>query len=299
MQISSSPHIWKGITKNYIMGMVLLALSPSVIASIYYFGLDAALIIFTGVFVAWATDFFLQKITQQNLGLINLSSILTGLLLALVLPPTTPLWVVAIGSFVAVSIGKFAFGIGNSIFNPALLGRAFVVLSWPQLTSEWTTPGIDGVTQATPLDKGAGNVDTYSLFMGDIAGCIGETSAVALILGGLFLITKNIIDWKIPVFYIGTVALVSIVTGQDPLFHILAGGLLLGAFFMATDYVTSPLTTKGKIYFAIGCGLLTILFRLYSSIPEGVMFSILLMNALTPLIDKITTTRPFGYNEKK
>ncbi|MFW6013592.1 MAG: RnfABCDGE type electron transport complex subunit D [Nanoarchaeota archaeon] len=298
MQISSSPHIWKGITKNYIMGTVILALMPAVIASIYYFGLDALLIVLTGVFVAWATDFALQKLTRQFLGFLNLSSILTGLLLSLVLPPTTPLWIVAVGSFVAVSLGKFVFGTGNSIFNPALLGRAFVVLSWPQLTSDWVEPGIDGITQATPLAQNNGGANTYSLFIGDVAGCIGETSAVALIIGGVFLILKNIINWKIPAFYIGTVALIATFTGQDPLFHILAGGLLLGAFFMATDYVTTPLTTKGKIFFAIGCGILTILFRLYSSMPEGVMFSILLMNAMTPLIDKITTTKPFGYNEK-
>lgn len=298
MQISSSPHIWKGITKNQIMGWVIVALLPAIVAAVYFFGMDALLIILTGVFSAWLTDILLQKLTRQTLGWANLSSVLTGLLLALVLPPTTPLWIVLVGSVVSVAIGKYAFGPGNSIFNPALLGRAFVVLSWPQLTSEWMAPGVDRVTGATPLAESSSETEAYSLLIGDVAGCIGETSAIALLLGGLFLIVKNIIDWKIPVFYIGTVAIFTFFTGQDMLFHIMSGGLLLGAFFMATDYVTTPLTTKGKIIFAIGCGLLTVLFRLYSSMPEGVMYSILLMNAVTPLIDKITKLKPFGYNEK-
>ncbi len=299
MQISSSPHINGPQTKNYIMGMVILALTPAMAASIYFFGTDALLIILTAVIFSWITDILMQKLTEQKQGLFNLSSILTGILLALILPPTVPLWIPASGSFVAVSVGKYMFGIGNSIFNPALLGRAFLVVSWPALMSDWIAP--DGVTQATPLAKGVVENSqglNLSLFLGDVGGCIGETSALAILIGGIFLIAIKIIDWKIPAVYIGSFLLLTLISGGDPLFHLMAGGLLLGAFFMATDYVTTPLSSRGKIYFALGCGLLTFLFRFHSSMPEGVMYSILLMNALTPLIDKITIPKPFGYRKK-
>ncbi len=296
MQISSSPHIKTRIKKNNIMALVLTALLPVVIASVYFFGLEALLLIITSVTTSWITDIVMQKLTKNKQGLLNLSSILTGLLLALVLPPTAPLWIAATGSFIAVSVGKYAFGIGNSIFNPALLGRAFLVISWPNLMSSWITP--DGVTKATPLANETITESNFQLFIGNVGGCLGETSAAAVLIGGLFLIYTRIIDWKIPTIYIGSVVFLSGLAGGDPLKQFMAGGLLLGAFFMATDYVTSPLTNKGKIYFALGCGILTFLFRFYSTMPEGVMYSILLMNALTPLIDKITTPKPFGYNEK-
>ncbi|MFW6449759.1 MAG: RnfABCDGE type electron transport complex subunit D [Nanoarchaeota archaeon] len=288
---SSAPHIWKKGSKDQIMGLVILALLPATFTGAYIFGQQALLIIITGLITAWVTDIAMQFLTKNRGSIINLSSILTGLLLALVLPPTAPLWMPAVGTIIAVSIGKYAFGPGNSIFNPALVGRAFLVLSWPQLMSTWVAP--DGVTKATPL---AANVKPLytELFFGSVGGCIGETSAIALLLGGVFLIVFRVIDWRIPFTYIATVGVLTSITGSDPLFHILAGGLIIGAFFMATDYVTIPITGNGRLIFAVGCGLLTFLFRIYSGMPEGVMYSILLMNALTPLIEKLTVPKPFG-----
>lgn len=286
---SSSPHIHENTSKQKIMYLVVLALLPATFTGIYYFGFQAAIIIGTAIIAALATDILMQKITSSSMTWFNGSAIITGLLLALVLPPTVPLWIPAIGSIFAVSLGKYAFGVGNNIFNPALIGRAFLVISWPQLMSGWTSP--DGVTAATPLAETA---QLSSLIMGEVAGCIGETSAIALLLGGLFLIAYRLIDWKIPVVYIATVAILMFFAGNDPVYHIMAGGLMLGAFFMATDYVTSPITTKGRIVFALGLGILTFIFRFYSSMPEGVMYSILLMNATVPLIERYTKPRPFG-----
>lgn len=286
---SSSPHIHENTSKQKIMYLVVLALLPATFTGIYYFGFQAAIIIGTAIIAALATDILMQKITSSSMTWFNGSAIITGLLLALVLPPTVPLWIPAIGSIFAVSLGKYAFGVGNNIFNPALIGRAFLVISWPQLMSGWISP--DGVTAATPLAETA---QLSSLIMGEVAGCIGETSAIALLLGGLFLIAYRLIDWKIPVIYIATVAILMFFAGNDPVYHIMAGGLMLGAFFMATDYVTSPITTKGRIVFAFGLGILTFIFRFYSSMPEGVMYSILLMNATVPLIERYTKPRPFG-----
>ncbi|MFO7710491.1 MAG: RnfABCDGE type electron transport complex subunit D [Candidatus Woesearchaeota archaeon] len=286
---SSSPHIHENTSKQKIMYLVVLALLPATFTGIYYFGFQAAIIIGTAIIAALATDILMQKITSSSMTWFNGSAIITGLLLALVLPPTVPLWIPAIGSIFAVSLGKYVFGVGNNIFNPALIGRAFLVISWPQLMSGWISP--DGVTAATPLAETA---QLSSLIMGEVAGCIGETSAIALLLGGLFLIAYRLIDWKIPVIYIATVAILMFFAGNDPVYHIMAGGLMLGAFFMATDYVTSPITTKGRIVFAFGLGILTFIFRFYSSMPEGVMYSILLMNATVPLIERYTKPRPFG-----
>ncbi|MFP4423911.1 MAG: RnfABCDGE type electron transport complex subunit D [Candidatus Woesearchaeota archaeon] len=286
---SSSPHIHKKTSKQKIMYLVVLALLPATFTGIYYFGVQAAWIIATAIIAALATDILMQRLTSPAINWLNGSAVITGLLLALVLPPTVPLWIPAIGSIFAVSLGKYTFGVGNNIFNPALIGRAFLVISWPQLMSGWIAP--DGITAATPLAETA---QLSSLIIGEVAGCIGETSAIAILLGGLFLISLRLIDWKIPVFYIGTVAALMFFAGNDPLYHIMAGGLMLGAFFMATDYVTSPLTTKGRIIFAVGLGILTFIFRFYSSMPEGVMYSVLLMNATVPLIERYTKPKPFG-----
>ena len=239
---------------------------------------------------------------------ISLAAFITGLLLALVLPVTVPLWIPVLGSIFAIAIAKFAFGgLGFNIFNPALAGRAFIIASWPALVSKYITP--DGITSATPLTvlKIQGQqalTQTFpnlyqKLFVGNIAGAIGETSALALLFGAGFLFYKKIIDWRIPSLYIGTVFVLSFIFGYNPIFSILAGGLLIGAFFMATDPVTSPTTKNGRLIFGFGCGFLTVIIRGFSGLPEGVMYSILLMNALTPLIDRYTIPKPFGTFKKE
>ncbi len=301
---SVSPHIKAGTTKQKLMLLVIAALMPAAGWGIYIFGKSAAMIIGTCIIAAIITDILMQKLTSQKFGIINPSSLLTGLLLAMVLPPTVPLWCAALGSAIAVALGKYAFGIGNNIFNPALVGRAFLIISWPSLTSGWVNP--DGVTAATPLSAAKAEglssaISSYpisSLFFGNTGGCIGETSALLILAGGIFLILTRVIEWRIPAVFIGSVFLGSAFSGTDPLFSILSGGLMLGAFFMATDYVTIPLTRKGRLIFALGCGALTLLFREFSSMPEGVMYSILLMNAFTPMLDRLTAKKPFGHKRE-
>ncbi|MGE5541768.1 MAG: RnfABCDGE type electron transport complex subunit D, partial [Bacillota bacterium] len=231
------------------------------------------------------------------------SAAVTGLLLALVLPPVVPWWIPFIGSFVAISLGKEIFGgLGFNVFNPALVARAILVLSWPvYLTRGWFKPlVVDATSKATPLTaikEGtlAGLSRFYwPLFFNNPGGCIGEVSAFLLILGGAFLLLCTVITWEIPVTYLGTMAVFSLLAGQDPVFHLLAGGAVVGALFMATDYVTSPITSKGKIVFGVTCGLITMMLRLYSKSPEGVTSAILFMNMLTPLIDRSLMPRPFG-----
>jgi len=290
---SSSPHIRTRNSKHKIMFMVLMALLPATASGIFYFGLPAALIIITSLVTGIIADLIMRFFIKQK-GF-NLSAIVTSLLLALIMPPTVPLWVPAVGTMVAIILGKYAFGISNNIFNPALIGRAFLVISWPVLMTTWV---YDGVTSATPLaiaktgiQSALSQFSLASLFLGRTGGCIGETSAAALLLGAGILVAYRIIDWKIPLLFVGTVAIFTI---PNSLFHVLSGGLLLGAIFMATDYITIPLTSKGRMIFAIGCGLLTVIFRLFSAMPEGVMYSILLMNAISPLIDRLTKPKPFG-----
>jgi electron transport complex protein RnfD len=236
------------------------------------------------------------------------SALITGLLLALTLPPTIPLWMAAAGSVFSIAIVKEAFGgLGHNIFNPALGGRAFMAVSFPAEMTTWVWPmrfgvslsNTDAATTATPLAEGFvwpyPNLHLYrDMFLGNVAGSIGETSALLILISGLLLIALRIIDWRIPLSYIGTVALLTFVFGHDAIFHILAGGLMLGAFFMATDYVTSPITARGRLIFGLGAGTLTALIRLFGGLPEGVAFSILMMNAITPLIDRYIKVRPYG-----
>lgn len=297
LKVSAAPHIREGTQVETIMWWVVLALIPTVIASYYFFGLPALSIILVSILAALLTEFLIQKFTHQEITLKDGSAVVTGLLLALILPPTVPLWIPVLGAIFSLAIAKHAFGgLGYNIFNPALVGRAFLVASWPSLMTRWVTP--DGVTGATSLmvHKSQGILlSSYSqLFFGGIGGCLGETSALALLIGATILFYKKIISWPIPLSYLGTVFFLSWGLGQDPLFHLLAGGLMIGALFMATDPVTSPLTKKGRLIFGIGCGFLTVIIRLYSGLPEGVMYSILLMNSLTPLIDRYTRTKPFG-----
>jgi len=227
------------------------------------------------------------------------SAVVAGLLLAFVLPSRLPWWMAAVGSFFAVVIVKQLFGgLGNNIFNPALAGRAFLLASFPIYMTSWVRP-FDAVSCATPLaivkENLSGTMPSlWDLFIGKTAGCLGETSAVALLIGAGFLFWRKIITWHIPFTYIGTVTILSWVFGRDPLFSVLAGGLVLGAFFMAVDPVTSPMTAKGQIIFGVGCGIVTVVIRQWGGYPEGVCYSILLMNALVPLIDRYTKPRRLG-----
>lgn len=298
---SSSPHIRDTLTSKKVMVYVLIALAPAVLFSFYYFKLQAMALFFSMMVSTFVFDISLQKISGKNITWFYPSSYVTSVLLYMTLPPSLPLWIAIIGVAISLGIGKYAFGYGNSIFNPALVGRAFLVASWPGHMTNWVWP--DSITSATPLAMEAGQaanllggqLAVYSrLFTGNIAGSLGETSALALLAGGIFLIYKRIIDWRIPLIYIGGIALTSMLTLHDPVLQVFSGGLFLGAFFMATDYCTIPLTKNGKMIFALGCAILTAIFRFYSSMPEGVMYSILLMNSASPLIDRFTRTRTFG-----
>jgi len=298
--VSSSPHIRSEETVQRIMLDVIIALLPATAASVYFFGMRALAITLVSVAAAVAAEAAIQKIRNKPVTINDGSAVITGLLLALTLSPAMPLWMVVVGAVVAIGIGKQVYGgLGSNPFNPALVGRAFLVVTFPVHMTTWIDP-IDGVTSATPLGllKMEGTATGYTeLFIGNVGGSLGETSALLLILGGLYLLYRGIIDWRIPAFYLGTVAVMTAVLGQDPVFHLLAGGLLLGAFFMATDMVTTPVTRTGKIIFGIGAGILVVLIRLYGGYPEGVLFSILLMNTFTPIIDKYT--RPKIYGEVK
>jgi electron transport complex protein RnfD len=297
--VSVSPHIRARENVRAIMFDVLLALSPALVASIIFFGRRALLIVSISILFSVASEFFWQIMWNKKITVGDLSSVVTGMLLAFVLPPSSPLWMVAIGAFLAIILGKQIFGgLGYNIFNPALVGRAILLSSWPVYMTTWTRP-FDGITTASPLGIVKMELDQklpsyLDMFLGNRAGCLGEVSVLALLIGAVYLLYKKQITWHIPVSYIGTVGLLSFLFNRDPLFNIMAGGLILGAFFMATDMVTSPLTRRGKLIFGVGCGLLTVLIRFKGGFPEGVCYSILIMNMLTPMIDKVTETKVFG-----
>lgn len=290
--MASSPHQHASEDSSKIMLEVLMALAPAATLAVFFFGIRALWLILVSVTVAVGTEAVIQKLTGRAITIRDWSAAVTGLLLAFNVPSSLPLWIVAVGAVVAIAIGKHVFGgLGNNPFNPALVGRAVLLASWPAAMTSWVAP-FTFLTTATPL--GGGVKDYGPLFLGAIPGSLGETSALALILGGLYLLWRGIIDWRIPAGFIGTVAVFTFVFGGDPIFHVLAGGLLLGAFFMATDMVTSPVTKRGRLIMGIGCGLITSIIRLWGGYPEGVTYSILIMNALTPLIDRYTKPVKFG-----
>jgi electron transport complex protein RnfD len=308
LSMSSSPHIRSDASTSKIMRDVLIALLPASLAGVYFFGLDAALTIIVCVVSSVAFEYLARRILKRSNTLSDLSAAVTGLLLALNLPPAIPKWMAVVGSFFAIVVIKQLFGgIGQNFINPALGARVILLVAYGTKMTQWTAPrgfsGTDAIASATPLGvlKEGGELPGYlDMFLGNVGGSLGETSALALIIGGLYLLIRKVISWEIPVIYIGTVALLSWILGPegfmtgDPLFHILAGGLMIGAIFMATDYTTSPMTRKGAIIYAIGCGLLTIIFRLYTNMPEGVSYAILLMNTAVPLIDRHTKPKRFG-----
>lgn len=324
--VTVSPHVKSEETTSRIMWSVSLALLPAAVMSTYFFGIQAVYTLAITIISALTAEFAYQKALKKQVTINDGSAFLTGLLLGMNFPPSVPFYIPIVGSFVAIIIAKQLFGgLGFNVFNPALIGRAFVVLSFPKLMTTWTHPTtafmqLDAKTTATPLgilkEEGLAKLIEFfgdkinlygELLTGHRAGCLGETSAIALLIGAGFLLYKRYITWHIPVSFLGTAALIAwifggrdIETGKiilfsgDPLLHLISGGILLGAFFMATDYVTSPSMRKGQIIFGIGCGFLTMLIRLKGGFPEGVMFSILIMNCFAPLIDRRFKSRVFG-----
>jgi electron transport complex protein RnfD len=308
--VSTSPHIRRRLDTGAVMQIVCIALAPAALASIYFFGPRALFIILVSVVACVLTELFSTRVFGKPSTIADGSAVVTGILLAFTLPPSTPLWMVAIGGFLAIFVAKQLFGgLGYNIFNPALAARAILLTSWPVIMTTWVDPvrsftSMDAVTSASPLGilKEAAQSGTVAqsahsyldMLLGNIPGSLGETCKVALLLGAALLLVLKIIDWRIPCTFIGTVAAMSILFHRDPLAAVLSGGLILGAFFMATDLVTSPTTRAGKIIFGLGCGVLTSLIRSYGGFPEGVCYSILFMNCLTPLIDKYVQPRVFG-----
>lgn len=319
--VSSSPHVRTEQSTRKIMHHVILALLPGALVGVYFFGFPALFTTILAIAACLATEWacFRWMGTKGELG--DGSAILTGLLLAMNLPSNSPWWMTILGSAVAIFIGKQLYGgLGYNPFNPALVARVFLLISFPVQMTTWPTPSplfggahADATTAATPLGiiktdglAKLGDLHYMDYFMGNVGGSLGEVSAIALLLGGIYLIARRIITWHIPVsFLVTTLVFCSIFWGvnpqkyADPLFHLVTGGLVLGAFFMATDYVTSPMTPKGMLIFGFGCGLLTALIRLFGGYPEGVSFAILLMNALTPLIDRYSQPTKFGLVVRK
>lgn len=357
--VSPAPHLHDRTSVPMVMWNVVIALVPALIAAVWFWGLRSLWLTLAGAFAAVITEALVQKFRKVPVSVADGSAFLTGMLLSFNIHAAAPMWLPVVGAMFAIIVGKQVFGgLGNNPVNPALLGRAFLLASWPTLmTNGWVAAKkgmISGmndlsliadslqtiapkahalVTSATPLKVAQTIRDTSwvasltsdpklnneiaqgifnnlfdlgtlkSLFIGNIGGCIGEVSVFALLLGAIYLLWKNIIDWRIPSFYIGTVFVLSFLFGgikgssysiMLPFFHIFSGGVMLGAFFMATDYTTTPLTKTGRIIFGIGCGLLTMVIRLVGGYPEGVSYSILFMNVMTPLIDRFTMPRTFG-----
>ncbi len=347
--VSASPHIIEKRSVKSVMWNVVFALIPALIMGIVFFGINALLLTVYGIIAAIMTEAIIQKLRGKPITITDGSAVITGMLIAFNLHAAAPWWIPVLGSVFAISIGKHIFGgLGHNPMNPALLGRVFLVASFPTLTAagwkETAYSSISGitssiniqavenlVTSATPLAvikqlrdplfvENINNVipnasqslmgeiasipTIQNLFWGNVGGCIGEVSAAALILGALWLAWRKIIEWRIPTFYIFTVFVLTLIFGGIdglfsasillPFFHIFGGGLMLGALFMATDMVTSPLTKNGRIIFGVGCGFITVVIRLMGGFPEGVTFAILLMNLAVPLIDKYTVPNPFG-----
>lgn len=325
LTVSASPHKRTAHTTQGIMLDVILAMLPALVLSVILFGPRALVVTLVSVGFCVLFEFLARKAMKRDVTVGDLSAVVTGMLLAFNLPSTIPLWMVVIGDAVAIIVVKQFFGgIGQNFVNPALVGRIVLMMSFPVQMSDYAAPfawrlgTVDALSSATPLAQFA---DIYkadsikvainssdlptlaNMFLGVRGGCIGETCAAALLLGFLYLLVRRVISPAIPLTYIGTVAIIMLLAGKGNLtfvaYQMLSGGLLLGAIFMATDYTTSPVSFKGKIIFAVGCGVLTALIRIFGSLPEGVSFSILLMNILVPHIEHMTTPRPFGAVKEK
>lgn len=303
--ITSSPHIRDGITTRRIMQEVCLALAPAGIAGIVLFGVSAAKLIATSVIACVLVEFLYQKLTNQKIAVGDWSAVVTGLLLAYNLPANAPVWIPIVGAVIAMVLVKGIFGgLGSNFMNPALTARAVLFVSWASIMGTYPATNfmVDTTSSATPLAVLAGGetVSLTQLLIGNVPGVLGETCKIAIILGGVYLIVRGIIDWKIPVCFIGTVFVLYLLKDgfQMALCEILSGALMLGAFFMATDYVTSPVSNLGRIIMAVGCGILLFVIRAFANYPEGCSFAILFMNVMTPLIDRFTVPKMFGEVKK-
>lgn len=308
--VSSSPHMRSGASTQKIMLDVIIALTPAAIASCVIFGWSALLLIVLSVATCVLSEFICRKVMKRENTVSDLSAVVTGILLAFNLPPTINPLIAVFGGVVAIVVVKQMFGgIGQNFVNPALTARIILMSSFPSQMSTWASPfhylgSSDAMTTATPLNLLAqGQTDQLpdylNMLVGVRGGCLGETCGIALIVGGVYLIARKVISPVIPACYLGTAALISLIAGRDVLLDLLSGGLLLGAIFMATDYVTSPINFKGRIVFAVGCGVITMLIRIFGALPEGVSFSIVLMNIMVPLIERATRPRPFGKERVK
>ena len=296
-----SPHFHTPRDTQKIMLDVIIALVPAEIASAILFGWRALLVVAVCAGTCVLSEFLFEKLCKRDVTIYDLSAVVTGMILAFNLPVTIPLWQAALGSVTAIIVVKQLFGgIGQNFANPAATARIVMIVAFSGEMTKWVSPvgfftDVDALSAATPLvamSKG-GDVPSYlDLFLGNHAGCLGETCALALLLGGVYLLVRRVITWHAPVAFIGTVALMSLVCGKDVLAQILSGGLMLGAIFMATDYASTPNTKWGKIIFGVGCGLITVLIRFWGNYPEGVSYSILIMNILTPYIAKLTRSKP-------
>lgn len=317
LTVAASPHLHTRRTVSTCMWNVIIALLPALAASLWFFGVGAAIVIVTAIIGCLATEYAVDKwLLRRESTLLNGSAVLTGLLLAFNLPSNLPVWIVLIGSVVAIGIGKMAFGgLGCNIWNPALVGRVFLLISFPVQMTTWPLPLVnrwnytdattgattlqwlkmgDATTGATPAQAVAENVDIWNNAIGMMGGSLGEVSAIALLLGLAYLLLTRTISWHIPVAVVGTFALFTWAIGGDVIVEVLSGGLLLGAFFMATDYVTSPMSRKGMLLFGAMIGIITVVIRQWGAYPEGMSFAILLMNSFVPLIDRYIKPTQFG-----
>ena len=313
--VGASPHLVDSLSTRKIMGLVSVALLPSLLVSTYVYGLRCIILAAVTIVASVFFEYLFAKITKRENTIDDLSAVVTGLLLAMNLPPNFPYWMAVVGAFVAIVIVKQLFGgLGQNFVNPAITARIVLFVGFASQMSAYQDPSkgrlmfsaADAVTGATPLQianvsgyaEAVAQYPTMQLFLGNIGGSMGEVSALALLIGGIFLIIKKVISPATPIAFLGTMAVFALLIGQDPLWHICAGGAMIGAFFMATDYVTTPITIKGKIVFGICCGLLTMIIRTYGAYPEGISFSILLMNIITPLIDSFFEKRLYGGGKK-
>lgn len=308
--VSAAPHAVGPVSTQKIMGLVLVALIPAFAVGIYQFGYRAITLTAVCVISCLVFEYLMNVIMKKKQTVGDLSAVLTGVLLAFNLPAGLPYWIAVVGCFAAIVVVKQLFGgIGQNLVNPAVTARIFLFIAFATEMTTWPTArgtGVDAVTSATPLGElSMGGMEAVTssnmdLFLGNVGGCIGEVSALALLIGGIFLICSRVITWHIPVSFLATVAVLGLIWGgvDGAVFHLCAGGVMLGAFFCATDYVTSPTLPMGKIIFGIGCGLFTMLIRIFASYPEGVSFAILLMNILCPYIDRICENRMYPAPKK-
>lgn len=303
LKTGPAPHIRTAETVESVMYDVVIALIPAFAMAVYSFGVRALILTAVSVATCIATEYIWQKILKRDIEALDGSAILTGILFAFVVPVGMGLQYVIVGNFVAITLGKIVYGgLGHNIFNPALIGRAFVQASWPVAITTFAYDGKAGATVLDAMKRGIPLTDSLinggnqylNAFLGQMGGCLGETSALALLIGGVYLIYKKQIDWKVPAVMIGTVFVLTWAMGANPFMQILSGGLFLGAFFMATDMVTSPITGKGRVIFALGIGILVSLIRIKGGYPEGTAYAILIMNGVVPLIDRYIRAKKFG-----